>query len=376
MQLNPSRFIKVSALAATLVATTALTACGSSSSGTAAAPVNGKNCHKVGVLLPESASSARWEGKDHPALQAALSKTFAADSIFIDNANGNDDTQFSQAQSDLTKGACILIVAPHDSAIAARIVQEAKKTQVPVIAYDRLIKDPDLSFYVSFDNVSVGKAQGDYVAANYSKYVSAGHNNIVFINGSQDDNNAILFHDGVHGVLDSLITAGTLKSVFETYTPNWNNGTAQTEMEQALTKNNNNIQVAYIANDGMAGTAIAALKAQKLNGKVLVTGQDATSSGIQQILLGNQNMTVYKPIVKEAQGAADLAAALSAGSDTSTLASATTKNGTANTPSVLLKVTSVDINNVNATVITDNYVTLADACTGVPAGKHGDVTCP
>lgn len=376
MQLNPSRFIKVSALAATLVATTALTACGSSSSGTAAAPVNGKNCHKVGVLLPESDSSARWEGKDRPALLAALGKTFSTDNIIITNANGNDDTQFTQAQAALTKGACILIVAPHDSAKAAQIVQEAKKTQVPVIAYDRLIKDPDLSYYVSFDNVSVGKAQGDYVAANYKTYVSAGKNNIVFINGSQDDNNAILFHDGVHGVLDPLITAGTLKSVFETYTPSWNNGTAQTEMEQALTKNNNNIQVAYIANDGMAGTAIAALKAQKLNGKVLVTGQDATSAGIQQILLGNQNMTVYKPIIQEAKGAADLAAALSAGTDTASIASATTKNGTASTPSVLLKVTSVDINNVNATVITDGYVTLTEACTGVTAGKHGDVTCP
>ncbi|MBA3826725.1 MAG: substrate-binding domain-containing protein [Ktedonobacterales bacterium] len=374
MQLNPSRLIKVSALAATLVATTALSACGSSSG--AAAPINGKNCHKVGVLLPESASSARWEGKDRPALLAALSKTFDPKDIIISNANGSDDTQFTQAQAAITQGACILIVAPHDSAKAAQIVQEAKKSQIPVIAYDRLIKDPDLNFYVSFDNVSVGKAQGDYIAANYTKYVAAGKNNIVFINGSQDDNNAVLFHDGVHKVLDDLINGGKLVSKFETYTPNWDNPTAQTEMEQALTKTNNNIQIAYVANDGMAGTVIAALKAQKLNGKVLVTGQDATAAGVQQILLGNQNMTVYKPIVKEAQGAADLAAALSAGTDTTTLASATTTNGSASTPSVLLQVISVDINNVASTVIADNYVTKAEACTGVPAGTYGPVTCP
>jgi len=373
MQLNPSRFIKVGALAAALLTTT-LAACGSNSS--AAGPVNGKNCNKVGVLLPESASSDRWEGKDHPLLQAALAKYFPAGNIKIDNANGSDDTQLAQAQADLTQGYCILIVAPHDSAKAAQIVQQAKQNQVPVIAYDRLIKDADLNFYVSFDNVSVGVAQGTYISQNYSKFVSAGKNNIAFINGSQDDNNAVLFKQGAHQVLDPLISAGTLKSVFETFTPNWDNPTAQTEMEQALTKANNNIQIAYVANDGMAGTVIAALKAQKLNGKVLVTGQDATAAGIQQILLGNQNMTVYKPITQEAQGAADLANALSKGNDTSTLAGGQTANSGVNTPSVLLKVVSVDQSNVNATVIKDGYVSLADACTGVPAGQHGDVTCP
>jgi D-xylose transport system substrate-binding protein len=168
-----------------------------------------------------------------------------------------------------------------------------------------------------------------------------------------------------------------LTQVFETYTPAWNNDTAQTEMDQVLTKTSNNIQIAYVANDGMAGTVIAALKAQHLNGKkVLVTGQDATASGIQQILLGNQNMTIYKPVVQEAAAAAQLAAALSAGTSTSSIATATIANGTVQTPSVLLKVTSVDLSNVATTVIKDGYVTLAEACTGVPAGTYGGVTCP
>jgi D-xylose transport system substrate-binding protein len=372
MQLNPSRFIKTTALAATLVATTALSACGSSSG--AAAPVNGKDCHKVGVLLPESASSARWEGKDHPLLQAALSKTFST--VDISNANGSDDTQLAQAQAALTKGDCILIVAPHDSAKASAIVQLAKASKVPVIAYDRLIKDPDLNFYVSFDNKAVGVAQGNYISANYAKFTKSGHTNIVFINGSSDDNNAVLFKAGAHSVLDTLLSGGQLVAKGETFTPNWDNPTAQTEMEQYLTQAKNDIQVAYVANDGMAGTVIAALKAQKLNGKVLVTGQDATTTGIQNILIGDQSMTVYKPIPKEAQGAADLAAALSTGADTASLASQTTANGTANTPSVLLAVVSVDQSNVSATVIADGYVTKADACTGVPAGAHGDTTCP
>jgi D-xylose transport system substrate-binding protein len=353
----------------TLVGTLALTACGSSTSGNNASSP-GKGCKKVGVLLPESDTSARWEGKDHPLLVQELTKDISGVSVKVDNANGNTDTQLQQAEADLTAGYCILIVAAHDSAQASQIVQAAKKDNVPVIAYDRLIKDPDLNYYVSFDNVKVGEAQGQYIVDHYKDYTASG-NNIAFINGSQDDNNAVLFRQGAHNKLDTLINAGTLKSVYETYTPGWDNPTAQTEMEGALTKQNNNIQIAYVANDGMAGTVIAALTAQHLNGKVLVTGQDATVAGIQQILLGNQMMTVYKPIIKEAQGASQLAAAISNGTSTASIATSTTANGSANTPSVLLAVTSVDKTNINSTVIADGFVTKADVCQGVPAGTDG-----
>lgn len=353
-----------------LVATMALASCGSSSSG-AGAIENGKNCKKVGVLLPESASSARWEGVDRPNLKKAIGDAIPGADVKIDNANGSDDLQLQQAEADLTAGYCILIVAPHDSVKASQIVQAAKADKVPVIAYDRLIADPDLNFYVSFDNVSVGEAQGNYIKAHYADYVSAGHNNISFINGSPTDNNATLFAKGVHNILDPLISAGTLNKVYEVATPDWDNPTAQTEMEGALTANSNNIQIAYVANDGMAQTVIAALTAQKLNGKVLVTGQDATVDGVQQILLGNQAMTVYKPIIGEATGAAQLAAALSTGSSTSSIAKSTTDNSGVKTPSLLLPVTSVDKSNVATTVIADGYVTKADACKGLPAGTGG-----
>lgn len=151
-------------------------------------------------------------------------------------------------------------------------------------------------------------------------------------------------------------------------------------MEQALTANSNKIAIAYVANDGMAGTVIQALTAQHLNGKVLVTGQDATVAGIQQILLGNQSMTVYKPIIKEADGAAALVAALSNGTSTSTIASATVAYNGTNIPSVLQPVTSVDITNVASTVIADGFVTHTDLCNGIPAGTYGSgsgaITCP
>jgi D-xylose transport system substrate-binding protein len=147
-------------------------------------------------------------------------------------------------------------------------------------------------------------------------------------------------------------------------------------MEGVLTAQQNNLQIAYVANDGMAGTSIAALKAKKLNGKVLVTGQDATVAGIQNILTGDQNMTVYKAIDKEAQGTADLVKALHDGTDTATLtngATTKTKDGSA-IPSVLEVPVSVDKTNVQSTVIADGFVTLSDACQGLPKGAGG--ICP
>jgi D-xylose transport system substrate-binding protein len=196
------------------------------------------------------------------------------------------------------------------------------------------------------------------------------------INGSQTDNNALLFKQGAHTALDPLISSGALKSVYEQFTPDWNNDTARTEMDGALTANQNNVQIAYVANDGMANSVIASLKAKKLNGKVLVTGQDATVAGIQNILTGDQSMTVYKAIAKEAQATADLVKALNAGTDTATLtngATVKTADGTA-IPSVLETPVAVDKTNIATTVIADGYVAVADICKGLAKGTGG--ICP
>jgi len=371
MQLNPRKLIVGSSLSFVAMAAI-LAGCGSTTSSTAAS--GPKGCQKVGVLLPESASSARWEGKDHPLIVAALKANGFSDSnIKVTNAGGDDALQLTQAETDLTQGYCILIVAPSDSAKASAIVQKAKASNVPVISYDRLINDPDINSYVSFDNFAVGVAQGKYIAANYSKYVTPGHVNMVFINGAQTDNNALLFHDGVHSILDPLVTAGTLKNQKETYTPKWDNPTAQIEMDGYLTALNNDVSVAYVANDGMASTVIASLKAQKLNGKVLVTGQDATVAGIQNILLGDQAMTVYKQVSKEAQGSADLAKALRDTGSSASVATSTVKNGSVNTPADLLPIVSVDKTNIASTVIAEGYVTKADVCANLPAGTAPDI---
>jgi D-xylose transport system substrate-binding protein len=371
-------------MAGILVFSLLLVACGGTSTTTGTTPTtaavtNGKGCMKVGVLLPETATSARWDGKDRPLLEKLIPAQLPGATVDYTNAQGNASLQLTQAQADLTNGDCILVVAPSDSVQAAAIVAAAKAKSVPVISYDRLIYSNDLNYYVSFDNTKVGALQGQYIAANYQSFVTAnGTTNTVMISGSKTDNNALLFSKGAHSALDPLFTAGTLKNVYEKFTPNWDNPTAQVEMQGALTANGNKIAVAYVANDGMANAVIAALKAVKLNGKVLVTGQDATVAGIHNILAGDQSMTVYKKIDLEANATAQLVAALSKGTDTSSLTSGQTTtvpitNGAA-IPSVLEVPVAVDKSNIASTVIVDGFVTAADVCKGLPSGTGG--ICP
>jgi D-xylose transport system substrate-binding protein len=352
---------------------------GSTSTPAPAGVTNGKGCMKVGVLLPETATSARWDGVDRPALQADIPQLLPGATVDYANAQGNADTQQTQAQAALTKGDCILVVAPSDSIKAAAIVSAAKAKSVPVISYDRLIYSNDLNYYVSFDGVAVGNLQGTYIAQHYQSYVSAnGTKNTVMINGAQTDNNALLFAKGAHNALDPLYTSGALKNVYEKFTPNWDNPTAQTEMQAALTANQNKVAIAYVANDGMANNVIAALKAVKLNGKVLVTGQDATVAGIQNILKGDQAMTVYKAIPKEAMATAQLVAALSKGTDPATLTNGVTTTvpitGGAAIPSILETPVAVDKTNIKTTVVADGFVTVAAICAGLPSGTDG--VCP
>ena len=352
---------------------------GSSSSTPSTSGNNGKGCKKVGVLLPETATSARWDSKDRPLLIQDIKSALPGATVDYNNAEGNATEQQNQANADLTKGDCILVLAPFNAQSAAAIVTKAKLQGVPVISYDRLVQSKDLAYYVSFDNVRVGELQGQYVVDHYKDYVKgSGHNNLVMINGGQTDNNAILFRQGALNKLQPLISSGALNKLVDEYTPMWDNATAQNEMQGALTSHQNNIQVAYVANDGMANAVIAALKSQHLNGKVLVTGQDATPTGIQNILTGDQMMTVYKAITKEAMATAQLVAAISNGTDTSSLTHGATTKTTdgGNIPSVLETPVAVDKTNIASTVIADGYVTKNQICSGLPAGTNTNGLCP
>jgi D-xylose transport system substrate-binding protein len=363
------------AAATTAAATTA--AATTAAAGTTAAAVNAaipagfdaaKGCKNVAILLPETDSSARWEQFDHPLLQAAITAAIPGVTIQYANANNNADTQQNQAEAALTKGACILVVGAKDADKASAIVQKAKASKVPVIAYDRLIQDNDLAFYVSFDNVKVGELQGQYIVDNHKK-----GDKVSMINGSKTDNNALLFYQGAMNKLKPLFDSGELVKVYDTFTPDWNNATAQSEMEAALTQAKNDIQIAYVANDGMANSVIAALKAQKLNGKVLVTGQDATVAGIQNIIAGDQAMTVYKAIPLEVGLTTALVLAFYNGTAPSGVLNGTTKtSGGKDIPSALAVPVAVDNKNIVATVIKDNFVTKADLCKGL-SGVTGDL---
>jgi D-xylose transport system substrate-binding protein len=361
---------RFAAVAITLLLSLLLAACGSSGNtgGTSSSgAANGKGCMKIGILLPETATSERWDAKDRPALINGIKAALPGATVDYNNAEGNKDEQLNQAEADLTRGDCILVVGAVDSDAAAAIVLKAKQQGVPVIAYDRLIQSKDLAYYVSFDNVRVGYLQGEYIVQHHHK-----GDRVVMINGSQTDNNAILFRQGAHQALDPLFQSGELKLVYETYTPGWDNDTARTEMDQALTANQNNIQIAYVANDGMANSVIAALKAQHLDKKVLVTGQDATVAGIQNILTGEQAMTVYKAITKEANATAQLVAAISKGEDTSKLINGQTKTKDGgNIPSVLETPVAVDKSNIASTVLADGFVTKEQICQGLPPGTGG-----
>jgi D-xylose transport system substrate-binding protein len=335
-----------------------------------------KGCTNVGVLLPESDSSARYEAYDRPLLEQEIKAALPGVTIQYANANNNADTQQNQAEAALTKGACILVVDPNDSEKASVIVQSAKSSGVPVIAYDRVIQDPDTAYYVSFDNKRVGELQGQYIVDQYkagSMGLTKGAN-LVMINGSQTDNNALLFREGALSKLQPLVDSGDLNLVYDQYTPNWDNTKAQTLMEGVLTKETNNVQIAYVANDGMANTVIAALRSQGLNGKVLVTGQDATVTGIQNILTGDQAMTIYKPIIEEARATAQLVAALSQGTDPGSLVNGQTEVTGGQIPSVLATPIVVDKNNVEDTVIKDGFLTKEQVCQGLAAGAGG--FCP
>lgn len=374
-------FFKTASKFFPLIGVVVFAACSNSNTPTTNTPANSTNatataakgCKNIGVLLPESDSSARYEAYDRPLLEQSIKKVLPDATIQYANANNNADTQQNQADAVLTKGACILVVDPNDSEKAAAIVQKAKASQVPVIAYDRLIQDPDVAYYVSFDNVRVGELQGQYIVDQYRKgaYGLKRGANLVMINGSQTDNNALQFREGALKALQPLVDSKELNLVFDQYTPNWDSARAQSLMEGVLTQQRNNVQAAYVANDGLANTVIAALRAQRLDGKVLVTGQDATVTGIQNILTGDQAMTIYKPIAKQAEATAQLVAALSNGTDPGSMVNGQTAlKGGGQVKSVLISPIAVDKTNVQQTVIADGFLKKDQVCNGL----NGDTT--
>jgi D-xylose transport system substrate-binding protein len=272
-------------------------------------------------------------------------------------ANGDDATQTKQCDNLLTKGVDVLIVAPHNGQIAASIVEAAHRQGVKVISYDRLIRNSDVDLYVSHQVVKIGQMQAQYALDHAPK------GNYVLIGGSQTDNNALLLLDGQMQVLQPAIDKGQIKIVAKQFAREWLASEALRIMEDALTKNNNDIQAVVASNDGTAGGAISALPPQ-LVGKVLVTGQDAALDAVQRVVEGKQTMTIYKPIQPLAFAAVDSAVKLARGEAVE--AKDKVNNGKIDVPSLLFEPMILDKSNVMQTAIKDGYHKLEDVYKNVP----------
>jgi D-xylose transport system substrate-binding protein len=337
-------------------------ACGSddnnSTSTSGGASTSGNKAQKVGVLLPDTKSSVRWESFDRPLLQAAFKS--AGVPVTIDNAQGDKSTQQQQAEQLITNGAKVLLLVNLDSGSGAAIEANAQSRGVKVIDYDRLTLKGSAAYYVSFDNVKVGELQGKGLVDCLG---NSGTPNIAELNGSPTDNNATLFKQGYDSVLKPLYSSGKAKKVADQSVPDWDNQKALTIFEQMLAKANNKIDGVLAANDGLGNSAISALKARKLK-QIPVTGQDATPQGIQNILSGDQCMTVYKAVKKEADAASKLAIALATGKQPEAgLVNGKTNDTARDVPSVLLTPEAITKDNIKV-VFDDGFLKPSDVCVG------------
>jgi D-xylose transport system substrate-binding protein len=349
--------------------TFAVAACGSddnnstSSSGGGASTTSGSKAQKVGVLLPDTKSSVRWESFDRPLLQAAFKS--AGVPVTIDNAQGDKSTQQQQAEQLITNGAKVLLLVNLDSGSGAAIEANAASRGVKVIDYDRLTLKGQAAYYVSFDNVKVGELQGQGLVKCLG---SAAKPAIAELNGSPTDNNATLFKQGYDSVLKPLYSSGKATKVADQSVPDWDNQKALTIFEQMLQKANNKIDGVLAANDGLGNSAISAIKARKLK-QLPVTGQDATPQGIQNILSGDQCMTVYKAVKKEADAASKLAIALATGKQPEAgLVNGKTNDTARDVPSVLLTPEAITKDNVKV-VFDDGFLKPSEVC----VGKYADL---
>jgi D-xylose transport system substrate-binding protein len=346
-------------IAASSVLVLGLAACGGDDGGGDAGSGgdgggNGEAAGKVGVILPDTASSARWETADRPLLAEAFEE--AGVEYDIQNAEGDAQRMATIAEQMITEGATVLAIVNLDSASGAQIQRQAEQQGVVTIDYDRLTLGGSAQYYVSFDNTEVGRLQGQGLAECLGDEPA----NVAFLNGSPDDNNATLFSEGAHEVLDAI---PSYTVVAEQAVPGWDNQQAATIFEQMYTQNDGQIDGVLAANDGLGNAVISVLQRNNVAGQVPVTGQDATIDGLQNILAGNQCMTVYKPIQEEANALAELAIGLINGEEPEATDTVEDAEGGRDVPAILLDPVSVTRENVSR-VVEDGFVDAADLCTG------------
>ena len=346
------------------------------STGAAGTGTSGGGGGSIWVLLPDSATSPRWESDDRRFFDEALADV----DHNIVNAEGDAAQQQSQAEQAIADGASVILLVSNDTGSGGTIIDIAKDAGVQVVEYDRFnTGSSGGAAYVSFDNVQVGATMAEVLEPEIE---ALGKNpaRIVELNGGEEDNNAFLFKDGYDAVVQQHVSDGSWELAADQFVPGWGaNGEGQGIMEQILTKENNKIDAVFAANDNLATQAINALEAAGV-GPVPMSGQDASAAGIQQILLGKQTMTVYKPIEAEAKVAAAVALALQKGQDLSSVTSefdfkliginasdgkpTESPDGDGVVPYFALTPIGVTVDNIADTVIADGFRTIEEICTG------------
>ena len=323
---------------------------------------------KIAAILPDTTSSTRYVEFDSPDLKAAAAAAgLPASDITVQNALASDTTFITDAESDITNGATVLLIDPEDSGTGVTVQRYAKAHGVAVIDYDRLTlgAPAGTADYVSFNNVHVGQLIGQ----GFVSCVAAWHiakPQVVVMHGAATDNNATLFAQGYNGVLASYFASGKYKLITRT-AGTWTPTDALTEFEGAYTAHPS-LNSAVIPNDETGAPIISYLQAHGVKPKTFpTTGQDATLTGLQNVLSGYQCGTVYKPIYLEAQAAVALAMYLRAGKTApASLINATSTDPTNHNsvPSVLLAPEWVTPANMNSTIIKDNFVPAKQLCAG------------
>lgn len=329
---------------------------GCSSKGTSGSAATKKKV-KIGLSI-DDLRLERWQHDRD--LFTAAAKELGAE-VIVQSANGDDTTQYSQAENLISQGVDVLVIIPHNGQTMAPIVEEAHKSKIKVLAYDRLITNSDLDNYISFDNVKVGELQAKAIVDKVPK------GNYFMMGGSPTDNNAKLFRQGQMNIVKPLVDKGDIKLVGDQWAKDWLPEEALKIMENALTANNNKIDAVVASNDSTAGGAIQALAAQKLDGKVAISGQDADLAACQRVVEGKQTMTVYKPIKDLATKAAELSVKMARGEEVAT--NGTVNNGKKDVKSLLLTPISVTAENMKDTVIKDGFHKLEEVYKNIPKDK-------
>ena len=266
----------------------------------------------IWVLLPDSASSPRWEADDRRYFEQHFEE--AGVEYNIVNAENDAAQQQAQAEQAISDGASVILLVSIDTGSGATIIDIAKDAGVKVVEYDRFnTGGSGGDAYVSFDNVAVGAAMAEVLEPAIDE-LDVDTPRVVMLNGGEEDNNSFLFRQGYAETVEARVEAGDWELVADQHVPGWDNQQAQTIMEQILTDANNDVDAVFAANDGLAASAANAIEAAGI-GPLPISGQDATAEGMQNILLGRQTMSVYKPIQSEAGLASAVALAIRAGDD-------------------------------------------------------------